>query len=749
MNLSDKLAAERRARLAAERMLDLKSRELFEANAKLSRHAMRLSDQIVEQRAEFRVVRDEAEQLKGQTLQARARLQEAERQVIAVERRLWDSVESITDGFAVFDAEDRLIAANSAWLSIFDAAGRIGPGTPYRDVMQLAAQDGIVDIGEATPLSWSRQMHHRWRMTPVPEVVLRLSGDRHCRLVDRRARDGDMVCLTQDITALKRHEAELQEARRSAEAAVRAKSAFLANMSHELRTPMNGVVAMAELLLESDLDEEQQLYLRTIRSSGEALLAIINDVLDLSKMEAQRLVLHPEPFDLERLVHEVVLLVGPTVGDKALGMHVDYDLFLPNQLLGDAGRIRQILTNLVGNAVKFTYEGHVLIRVAGMEVDGGAWAIHVTVEDTGIGIDPEMVDHVFASFAQVEDERNREFEGTGLGLAICRQLVELMDGEMWVESEKGSGSCFGFRITLPCVEPSGELPLVQYDGRLSVLVVGGADLDRAILERQLGQLGFETDFAASGADALTRLAERGPPSVVMVDSDLPDGRGENFAHALRSAGLEADIVLICPEGRTSSLICRNEIPADRILSRPIVRRNLLRTIANLSVAIPTSGQKVVPLPARDASPTAPTGPRRMKVLAAEDNKTNRFVFAKMVKSLNIDLEFARNGDEAVEVFQTYLPDLIFMDISMPGTDGKEATRRIRHLEAGRSHTPIIAVTAHAMTGDEEEILSAGLDHYMTKPLRKQEILDAVERYCPAGCLSPCEQEERRAHSAEV
>jgi signal transduction histidine kinase len=287
-----------------------------------------------------------------------------------------------------------------------------------------------------------------------------LAGGRVVLESDHVTPDGGRVGLRTDITALRDQQAALDAARQAAEAANRAKSAFLANMSHEIRTPMNGVVGMAELLCDTALTEEQRLFAETIRSSGEALLVIINDILDYSKIEAERLTLRPEPFDLERTIHEVTMLLQPRAREKGIDLMIDFDMFLPTRFVGDPGRLRQVLTNLIGNAVKFTEKGHVMTRVVGAENAGQSQTLHVTVEDTGIGIAPEHLDHIFGEFNQVEDERNRKFEGTGLGLAITRRLIELMGGAVWVDSEFGKGSSFGFRIvTLPVAEDAGRMPV--------------------------------------------------------------------------------------------------------------------------------------------------------------------------------------------------------------------------------------------------------------------------------------------------
>jgi signal transduction histidine kinase/ActR/RegA family two-component response regulator len=589
MSLASKLTEERRSRLAAERLLELKQAELFAAHRKLGRHAQQLSEEIVERRAEVETIR-------GENLRVKSDLSAANQKIAIAERRLWHSIETIKDGFAFFDADNRMIMANRAYLAIFEGLEAVRPGVNYVTILQALTDEGIVNTGMLKPADWRQMMTERLHHPNPEPVTIRLWNGSYIRLVDQRGPDGDMVSLGLDITPTVQYEKQLKEARAIAESASRAKSAFLANMSHEIRTPMNGVLGMAEVLAGSELSEEQRLHVDTIRNSAEALLVIINDVLDYSKIEADRLDLHPEPFDLERTIREILMLLQPSVRAKGLELALDYDTRLPRQLIGDPGRLRQVMTNLIGNAVKFTSEGGVVIRVTGTaDADGAAVSLQVSIEDSGIGIPEEMVPHIFGEFNQVESECNRKFEGTGLGLAITRRLIRMMEGDIWVTSREGAGSCFTFRVRLAVVtaEP----------------------------------------VAAAGS---------APPS-----------------------------------------------------------------------GIPRT--------------TRATAPRRLRVLAAEDNRTNQLVFRKMVRDLDIDLTFADNGEEAVTLYRETAPDIVFMDISMPRMDGRQATAAIRRIEAARGvRVPIVALTAHAMTGDDAAILAAGLDHYLTKPLRRKEIVARLE-----------------------
>jgi len=846
MELMDRLAKERRGRLAAERLLEQKSRELFAANEKLALHARALSDQIVEQRQMVKSALSEAEALKGQNLRFLNDLERAHTAAVMAERRLWDSIDTIRDGFAVFDGTNRLVAANAAFRRLFECDD-ILPGQGYDAILAIIAENGVVDIGDEAPQDWCARMVARWDQEPLEPVVLQLTSGQWVRLVDRRARDGDMVSLAVDITeqmriwaaieaipdgfvlfdredrlmvcnqryrdlyaesapamvpgasfeailryglqhgqyadAMGREEEWLQErlamrgapsvefehaisgnrwlrvidkatpdggrvglrvditeardqkaalesAREAAEAAVRAKSAFLANMSHEIRTPMNGVVGMAELLCDTPLSDEQRLFADTIRSSGEALLVIINDILDYSKIEAERLTLHPEPFDLERVIHEVAMLLQPRARPKGVDLLIDFDMFLPTRYVGDPGRLRQVLTNLMGNAVKFTEQGHVLVRVVGIEAGDGCQQLHITVEDTGIGIAPENLDHIFGEFNQVDSASNRKFEGTGLGLAITQRLVEHMGGAVWVDSEPGRGSCFGFRLSLPVAEQGDETP-----GPITLrraLVIDDQFINRTILERQLTTCGIAVTLCRSLAEAQPILETDPGHDVILCSHALPELDALTFLQELRAAGIETPVLILSSNPATLREAPGAEAVAG-FLQKPVLRADLYRKLQALSPGV--------------GGAPAVAELRQMRVLAAEDNRTNQLVFRKMVRDFDMDLVFANNGREAVDLFTSFAPDLIFMDISMPEMDGREAARAIRTQEGGRGHVPIIALTAHAMEGDAESILAAGIDHYLTKPLRRNAITEALSSLAPAGVRPPVPADQDTSSAA--
>ncbi len=846
MSLSDALLQERRARLAAERLLEMKQAELFAANHRLSQHALTLSDQIVEQRQVLSTVQTEAEALKGENLEVRAQYARAREAAIAAERQLWAALQTIRDGFALFDEHHRLVIANDSYLAIFDGIESICPGATWDHILDVCMTEGLIDPQGEAPGAWRARMLARWQSGEIDPEVIRLWNGQFVRLLDRRTPDGGIVTLgvnitedmrmragieaipdgfvlfdqddrmvmcnaryrelypnsadamqpgadfeailraglavgdyadaigredewleqrilrhreanaiveqpladgrwmrvferptpdggrvglRADITNLKAQQEALKREGERAEAANRAKSAFLANMSHEIRTPMNGVVAMAELLADSNLDDEQRLYVETIRNSGEALLVIINDVLDYSKIEAERLQLHPEPFDLERCIHEVLTLLQPAARQKSLELLVDYDMFLPTAFEGDPGRIRQVLTNLVGNAVKFTGSGHVLVRTVGLP-DGDSVRVHITVEDTGIGIPADKIEHIFGEFNQVEASHNRKFEGTGLGLAITRRLVHLMGGEIWVDAEEGVGSSFGFHVTMPVARGMTPKDLTLPDWIRRAIVIEDQPVTSEILSKQLTALGIEV-LHFDSVETLLAGGMMPESDVLVMDHDDAGASATAGLLRLRCAGLGCPAILLATRrGAESGKIAPT---GASILNKPPLRHELLDALGRLTPMALSS-------PPETAPPPEPGNgkPRALRVLVAEDNRTNQLVFAKFVKDLDIELSFACNGEEAVQAYTAAQPDLIFMDISMPGMDGKEAAALIRAFEkaADKPHTPIVAVTAHAMAGDEADILSAGIDRYLTKPLKKPTIVDLIADAAGEGIRPP-------------
>ncbi|MET3661541.1 response regulator [Aquamicrobium ahrensii] len=538
--------------------------------------------------------------------------------------------------------------------------------------------------------------------------------------------------------AIQRAFARTAESLKRAEAADRAKSEFLANMSHEIRTPMNGVLGMAELLANTDLTPRQKTFTDVIVKSGHALLTIINDILDFSKINAGQLTLNPAPFRLTEAVEDVATLVSARVAEKNLELIVRVDPRLPAFVVGDAGRFRQIVTNLLGNAVKFTEKGHVLVDVSGEVVEGAAM-LKVSVEDTGIGIPAEKLQSVFEKFAQVDASSTRRHEGTGLGLAIGARLVELMGGEMGVSSEMGRGSIFWFSAPMPVHDMHVDDERVPGDVTgARVLIIDDNPVNRDILLEQLRSWGFDCAAAESGAVGLAfleRACQLGASvDCIILDYQMPGMNGADVARALagdsRLSTIPVVLLTSVDQVDFARLIIDYGIAAH--LTKPARSAVLLGTIiSTIQKARQHPGatqfirqplpkppiQRRIETPVLAPAMAKEAASGSIDILIAEDNEVNQLVFSQILNGLGLSYRIASNGRTALDMHRALSPRLILMDVSMPDMNGFEATRAIRTAEApsGR-RTPIIGVTAHALKGDREKCLDSGMDDYLPKPV---------------------------------
>ena len=652
-----------------------------------------------------------------------------------------DSMRAMSQGLAI--VQDGIIKLSNEALSeiLRIPASYLEPGTGWLDMFEFCAARG--DFHDA-----AAEILQGWRENIAAQqpisTVFHVGGERWVNMDATVSEGRHWVALFTDVTELKSSEAELRQLLSRAEAADRAKSEFLANMSHEIRTPMNGVLGMAELLAKTNLDTRQKTFVDIIVKSGNALLTIINDILDFSKIDAGQMKLRKAAFDIVEAVEDVATLLSSHAAEKNIELLVRAAPELPAAVIGDAGRFRQIVTNLVGNAVKFTERGHVFVDVGFEPAGGGEIMASIRIEDTGIGIPQEKLESVFDKFSQVDASSTRRHEGTGLGLAITAGLVDLFGGYLNVESEWNRGSVFTvnlpFAVAAARVEPK-PLPINVQGAR--VLVVDDNEVNRRILTEQLALWGFDGVAAEGGGTGLAILEAAAGLGVtvdaVVLDYHMPDMNGADVARRLRADPRFAELPIIFLtsmdiSGTEKEFAALNGHAHLMKPARANVLRNTVVEVVRSNRVKQASEAEILRLQAEAATPPpAPVLQKRsaefVDVLVAEDNEVNQIVFTQILQGTGLSFLVVDNGEEAVAAWEQHTPRIIMMDVSMPVMNGHQATRMIRERERGQGHrVPIIGVTAHALESDRDLCLDAGMDDYMSKPISPELLEEKIRQW---------------------
>ena len=655
--------------------------------------------------------------------------------------QLLEAIDSLSEGFALYDTDDCLVLCNQQYRDVFHTDVDDLMGKRFEEIMRGLVDRGLVPAAKENKEVWLKQRVAQHLFPPGPHIHHHQDG-RWRQINERRIEGVGIVAIYADITALKQAEMEMalaiekaQQARVDAEAANRAKSAFLATMSHEIRTPMNGVVGMISLLLDTSLTSEQQEYAETVLRSAESLLSIINDILDFSKIEADKVELEQIDFQLQLIVEDVLGLLAEQAYGKGLELANLIEGTIPDWLVGDPVRLRQILTNLVGNAVKFTDCGNVIVYIT-LESDSVQdIVIRVAVVDTGIGISTDVQAQLFQAFIQADSTTTRKYGGTGLGLAICKRLVEMMGGTIGIESAPGQGSTFWFTARL--AKRPGHIAMannerMNFQG-LRVLCVEPNPTNRTLLEAQLTGWGLQVDCIEGEAHALHHLRlgcqEGRPYALAMVASQLQQIDGMALGHAIKSdAALSAvRLILFAPHGCRRDDDEMRQAGFDAYLVKPLRQSQFFDCLATL-IGMQASASIAPAIRQQMVDFQAPEG---VRILLVEDNVVNQRVAKRIIERIGCRVDIAENGYQALAALESKGYDCILMDCQMPEMDGYQTTTAIRLKEAQTGHyVPIIAMTADAMPGDRERCLAAGMDDYISKPVKPKTLAALLQKYFP-------------------